>query len=239
MGDGLTCYMSDPMNLIDFLATYPPMYDIVTETFFPQAQYDGTGVLTKLLRIVRILRLFRLARVKRLKSLNKSLKILQETIRRSMKDSILIVVTMMCLEALIFAALIYNVENIRQARGCEVIDNDSDCYKSILPNGEVVENVPYSCVWVKQLKSCVGKQLRPKDPWAPYEYEVSPFQSIFYSTWWVFVTITTVGYGDEYPTSYLGKIIGVVCMLSGFVLFSIYVAIFSENFDIAKDRLEK
>ncbi len=37
--------------------------------------------------------------------------------------------------------------------------------------------------------------------------------------WWIIVTITTVGYGDRYPVTNWGRIIGVVVMLVGIGLF--------------------
>ena len=33
--------------------------------------------------------------------------------------------------------------------------------------------------------------------------------------WWAIVTITTVGYGDYYPVTFMGRIIGVLVMVSG------------------------
>jgi voltage-gated potassium channel len=45
--------------------------------------------------------------------------------------------------------------------------------------------------------------------------------------WWAFATITTVGYGDRYPLTTEGRLIGVVLMLAGvgiFGTFSGYVA---------------
>ncbi len=37
--------------------------------------------------------------------------------------------------------------------------------------------------------------------------------------WWTFVTITTVGYGDRFPTTNWGRIIGIFVMIAGVGLF--------------------
>jgi voltage-gated potassium channel len=41
------------------------------------------------------------------------------------------------------------------------------------------------------------------------------------AVWWVFVTLTTVGYGDFYPTTNTGRIIGIFVMFSGVALIGI------------------
>jgi hypothetical protein len=41
------------------------------------------------------------------------------------------------------------------------------------------------------------------------------FENIPASIWFVMATLTTVGYGDVYPLTIPGKIVGMMCMLTG------------------------
>ncbi len=53
---------------------------------------------------------------------------------------------------------------------------------------------------------------------------VSNINSVWDGVWWAFVTICTVGYGDKYPVSVGGKIIGIFLMISGIGLLSMLTA---------------
>ena len=49
----------------------------------------------------------------------------------------------------------------------------------------------------------------------------SPFDSIPAGMWWAAVTITTVGYGDLVPETYLGKMFAMISMLIGYGLLAV------------------
>ena len=48
--------------------------------------------------------------------------------------------------------------------------------------------------------------------------------------WWSYVTITTVGYGDQYPVTNLGRIVGVLLMTSGVALFGVFTSFLANAF---------
>lgn len=55
------------------------------------------------------------------------------------------------------------------------------------------------------------------------------------AVWWVFVTITTVGYGDKYPTTLWGRVWGVMVMFCGIALIGVLTG-FLANFFLAPPK---
>ena len=47
--------------------------------------------------------------------------------------------------------------------------------------------------------------------------------------WWAVVTITTVGYGEYFPLTFVGRLIAVSVMLSGIGIVVVIVTIFSQR----------
>jgi voltage-gated potassium channel len=57
------------------------------------------------------------------------------------------------------------------------------------------------------------------------------------AVWWAYVTITTVGYGDQFPVTSAGRIIGVLVMTGGVALFGVLTG-FLANVFLAPKKAE-
>ncbi|MDW7731150.1 MAG: ion transporter [Methanolobus sp.] len=57
--------------------------------------------------------------------------------------------------------------------------------------------------------------------------------------WWAFVTITTVGYGDKYPTTNGGRLIGIALMTSGVGVFSVFTGFIANSFLAPRKKKEE
>ncbi|XP_060070100.1 potassium voltage-gated channel protein egl-36-like [Ylistrum balloti] len=56
------------------------------------------------------------------------------------------------------------------------------------------------------------------------------YDNLFIAMWWAIITMTTVGYGDFFPTTAMGYVVGVLCAVSGLLLLAMPVAIIASNF---------
>lgn len=65
------------------------------------------------------------------------------------------------------------------------------------------------------------------------------FSSIPSAMWWGIVTLTTVGYGDTYPVTGLGKVLGAVIALLGIGMFALPAGILGSGFAEEIDRRKK
>jgi len=64
------------------------------------------------------------------------------------------------------------------------------------------------------------------------EHDAQPeaFSSIPAAMWWGMVTLTTVGYGDMFPITPLGKVLGIVIAVLGIGMFALPAGILSSGF---------
>jgi voltage-gated potassium channel len=57
--------------------------------------------------------------------------------------------------------------------------------------------------------------------------------------WWAYVTITTVGYGDRYPVTTLGRIVGIIVMTTGVGIFATFAGYLSSKLLSPVEEVEK
>ena len=65
-----------------------------------------------------------------------------------------------------------------------------------------------------------------------FERDAQPvtFGSIPHSMWWAVVTLTTVGYGDAYPVTFMGRFLASIVSLLGIAMFALPAGILSAGF---------
>lgn len=60
------------------------------------------------------------------------------------------------------------------------------------------------------------------------------FTGILETCWWLFVSLSTVGYGDFVPATWIGKLLGFVVILIGLGFFGLYVGQISSLFTVKR-----
>ncbi|KAL6750823.1 hypothetical protein V8C86DRAFT_2796584 [Haematococcus lacustris] len=78
--------------------------------------------------------------------------------------------------------------------------------------------------WVRE-----GEPAGSTDSSGAFTPSPSPYSSVPQGMWWAVVTLCTVGYGDVFPLTALGKLIASLAMLLGVVLLALPISVLSSN----------
>merc|ERR1711871_571385 len=200
------------MNMIDLVAILPFYVDKLI------GDQDGGGGGLSVLRILRLARVFR---VFKLGKYNEGMQMFGRVIVAS-TSALYLLSFFMGISVVLFGAMIYFMEEGTFFPGY----NEDGTLREFRDIKGVVRNYP-SGVFLRETITgdCVssGNTLDVCG-------EPSPFSSISRSFWWVFTTQTTVGYGDMYPTSTAGKVVGSMTMVSGILVLALPITIIGANF---------
>ncbi|CAD7971286.1 unnamed protein product [Amoebophrya sp. A25] len=215
------------MNIADALAISP---------FFLEMAFAGGK--TKMLKLLRIVRLVRLGKLFKVGKYANGLKLMVTAVTKS--ASILLVLLMFVIMGVIFFA------------ACGYFFEQLSCPQSGIdfPHGQSAELDQYYA-------DCESRPLYRKDGPMDYKrvnagYNVNNdflccnlfhdgfhpffFNSISSALWWGLVTLTSVGYGDMFPYTPLGRIAGMAASLGGVLIIAVPLAIVARNLADAYDQ---
>ncbi|MDD1702090.1 MAG: ion transporter [Methanoregula sp.] len=75
---------------------------------------------------------------------------------------------------------------------------------------------------------------------AEHDTQPDKFPDIPHAMWWGIVTLATVGYGDVYPITPLGQLLGGVVLIIGIGVFALPAGIFASGFvDVINEKHER
>jgi hypothetical protein len=212
-------FVKETTNVFDLMAVLP-FYLWVAMRSLQVAK--ALGVL-RIVRMVRLLRIFKLGRY------FVGLQLMMEAMKNS-SQALWVLSFFLCISILLFSSAIYYVEKM----GCPDIEDMKSQRHIYLPNTTLTEFDRYyaDCRISKDgmhqaYGLCCDEHGSPID-----------FPSIIEAFWWSTVTMTTVGFGDVYPRTVAGQIVGEMTMVFGILLIALPVAIIGRNFQEVYDTME-
>lgn len=232
-----------PMALIDIFAILP---------FYLQVLVPGLD-----LRFIRVLRLFRLFRLFRVGRFSESFSTLSNVVM-TRKEELLISVIVVIVMLVFSSSLMYLAEHGQLKEIGSIKDHLADHLKK----GKVPEDlmgllaqkdISFSKkLWIKKKESPDHWQLvddekglrftlKHEKPHIKLYAVDTQFTSVPASMWWGIITITTIGYGDMYPTTTWGRILGAFVGFLGICVFALPVGILGAGFieEVSKKDKEK
>jgi len=203
-------FMLVPMNVFDLMAVLPFYVELILAAL--GAEDTPALRLFRLVRLVRVIRIFKLGRYAT------GMRLFGEALAGS-TTALSVLVFLLGMGVVLFSSALFYVEKM----SCPELD-DLSIAEAKVYHGECADD--FNRGWSPSLKSlCCTEESSPND-----------FPSAVSAFWWSLVTMTSVGYGEVYPRTTMGKFVGFVAMLAGMVLIALPVAIVGQKFQDVYDN---
>jgi hypothetical protein len=256
----LKLFVSDPMNWIDFIAIVP---------FYIEIAATAAGVNVNFLKRLRVIRVARLARLLRLlkNSPAGNMTTVIGTIVSSSVAALAIPIYFVFLAVIVYASLMYYAERgtpvtcygpgmggdpdelwmATYGTGGYCDPDAPEKLKAIHPTASYYCD-PYDGTHVHShlvKESGVGNQMEHHGtdccyckPNGSYE-DSNKFESIPDGLWWCVVTFTTVGYGDKFPVTWIGRFVAIMMMVTGVFFMAMPLTIVGTAFNAAWEGIQE
>lgn len=196
-------FVISPMNVFDLTSVVPFYVELVLASM-------GAGE-TPALRVFRLVRLVRVIRIFKLGRYATGMRLFGEALIGS-STAISVLIFLICMGVVLFSSALYYLEKL----SCPELETLSRT-QFLLYEGECHDD--FNRGYSPSFGLCCTEESSPND-----------FPSIIAAFWWSLVTMTSVGYGEVYPRTTMGRMVGFVAMLAGMVLIALPVAIVGQKF---------
>lgn len=222
-------FCSSALNIIDFVAILP---------FYLEVMVSGLAIPgLSVLRVTRLARVFRLLKMSR-----DSLVIFGDTMVKSAKP-LYMLAFLLCISMIMFSSIMYYAERGSFNLTTRIWERTVGwmCDFECTPSSMKLLTPYLECNEVGEKREMYFSKFRfgQYPDLCERVKEKSPFQSIPDSFWWAIATMTTVGYGDIYPTSVAGYILGGLTMLCGILVIALPITVIGSNFSAIYETLGK
>eukprot|EP00931_Biecheleriopsis_adriatica_P116239 TRINITY_DN9190_c0_g2_i1.p1 TRINITY_DN9190_c0_g2~~TRINITY_DN9190_c0_g2_i1.p1 ORF type:complete len:594 (+),score=104.17 TRINITY_DN9190_c0_g2_i1:42-1784(+) len=194
-----------------FVRTPMQIVDIVAILpFFLGIILEQLGVDGEAAGFIRLVRLVRLFRVLKLVRYSAGLKLVMVALGNSL-PALGVLVFFLGIGSVLFSSMVFHVEKLMCPARSSFTPADLAIYLSECHDTRD-----------SQFGLCCNEDDNPLD-----------FPSILSAFWWSIVTMTTVGFGDVYPRTVPGRVIGTLTMLFGILLLALPIALIGAKFQEA------
>ena len=212
----VSSFIFSPLNMIDLIAILPWYLDFVLGALQVEVSVEGLSVL-RVIRLLRVVRVFKMSRN------FQGLIVLIRTLGRSI-TAISLLLTFVITLIIVFATLIYQFEGRPPRCKWTAVDGYPERGQFIREDGSESPflSIPHSFYWVLVRRARPMPPALSARPWllaSPPQLALAGalrhIGATLASLRATQVTMTTVGYGDQYPITDAGKVVAALAMLAG------------------------